>query len=169
MSLSTQTERDFEVLVCDNSPHRQNYGAFLIAASGCRFRYIPTGLEGSLCCYDSSNRGAALAHGDYLCFPSDDDYYCPRFLELLFKHGDNADLIYCNSVDDSCGNECAILNVKPQEGWIDKGGFLIRRDKFTEFKGPMGQDRPADGWMIEDAVRRGLSCKKVEVVGWVHN
>jgi hypothetical protein len=158
-ALKIQTEPDFEVIVTCNAPMRP-------PLEDDRFSYHGTMLRD---CYESANHGATIATGEYLCFPSDDGYYAPRFLELMLKHGNGADLIYCNCVYDGHGCECGFMDTAPVCGRIDKGGFLLRRSLFTGFEGPFGVDRAADGNLIEDLVRKGASHRKVEIVGWVHN
>jgi len=163
-SLKLQTFRDFEVIVTDSGGFIPNLET-IVDVKDDRFRYIHTP---TMDCYESANlAGGTLAQGEYLCFPSDDDYYGPRFLELMLLHGGDADLIYCNYVDDSCGNECAVMNCLPAIGHIDKGGFLVRRALFQGFGRPYSVS--ADGQFIEGLVRGGIRHRKVEIVGWVHN
>lgn len=164
-SLKIQTERDFEVIVADNSGDFANT-AVVIQVNDRRFTHYRAG---SRDCYESSNGAALLAQGEYLCFPSDDGYYAPRFLELMLQHGDGADLIYCNCAYDGHGSECAFFDVTPTVGGIDKGGFLLRRQLFTEFAGPVGLCRAADGQLVEQVVRAGATHQKVPIVGWAHN
>lgn len=158
-SLKIQTEPDFEVIVTNN-------GTRSLSVADPRFEYFGPELRD---CYESANYGATLATGEYLCFPSDDGYYAPRFLELMLRHGANADLIYSNCVYDGHGCECGFMDAAPKCGSIDKGGFLVRRSLFTGFLGPFGADRAADGWLIEELVRSGASQQKVPILGWVHN
>lgn len=162
--LKIQTERDFEVIVADNSDGDIN-AAVVRAIDDPRFRHFRANARE---CYESSNLAATQAQGEYLCFPSDDDYYAPRFLELMFHYGD-ADLIYCDWVYDGHGCECGFAAAQPVVGSIDKGGFLLRRSKFTGFPGPFGVCRAADGQLVEEVVRNGATHQHVSIVGWVHN
>ena len=165
-SLKIQTERDFEVLVMDNSHGVANLNAVLdLRARDMRFRHVTAHAAD---CYDSANLGATMAQGDYLCFPSDDGYYVPQFLELMLKPA--VDLMYCDMVYDPRGGAYyRTIAVQPQVGLIDKGGFLLRRERFCGFDGPLKQDRPADGWLAERVVREGAAHAKVPGVLWFHN
>lgn len=163
--LKIQTERDFEVIVADNSNGDETVEVLRMLEDP-RFGLF---LAGGRDCYESSNLAASKAQGEYLCFPSDDDYYAPRFLELMFRYGGDADLIYCDCVYDGHGGECGVMAAEPKMGSIDKAGFLLRRSKFTGFPGPFGVCRAADGQLVEEVIRNGASHQKVNVMGWVHN
>ncbi len=174
-SLRIQTYRNFEVIVTDNAKHPgiasgQKYLIEDLNLLDDRFSYELLRLRD---CYESANWGSRVAAGEYLCFPSDDGYYCPRFLELMLKHGDGADVIYCDCIWDGRGygpgEECIHLDTAPVCGKIDKGGFLVKRSAFKEFKGPFGMDRGADGWLIEDLVKSRATFKKVGITAWAHN
>jgi glycosyltransferase involved in cell wall biosynthesis len=166
-SLRLQTCPDFEVLITDNATGDgavQNFCA-VTATGDERFQYIEAKQAD---CYFSANLGAAQALGEYLCFPSDDGYYAPRFLEAMLKAGP-ADLIYCDCIYDGHGINYAPMETALVCGWIDKGGFLIKREKFTGFAGPAGMSRAADGLFIEALIKTGVSHTKAPGYLWVHN
>jgi glycosyltransferase involved in cell wall biosynthesis len=166
-SLRLQTCPDFEVIITDNAVGdcvAQNFSA-MMAIGDERFRYIEAKQAD---CYFSANLGAAHAMGDYLCFPSDDGYYAPRFLEQMLTAA-GADLIYCDCVYDGHGCNYAPMDTAPVCGRIDKGGFLIKREKFTGFAGPAGVERAADGWLIDSLVSQGATKTKVPGYMWIHN
>lgn len=169
--LKIQTFGDFEVIVADNS-NGDDTVEVLRMLEDPRFGLF---LAGARDCYESANLGAERARGEYLCFPSDDGWYAPRFLELMLRHGDGADLIYCNCIWDGRGygpgEECTHLITAPVTGKIDKGGFLLKREVFraARFLGPFGADRAADGWLVEKLVASGATHKKVEITAWAHN
>jgi glycosyltransferase involved in cell wall biosynthesis len=163
-SLKIQTERDFQVIVSDNGGSPEMFNA-VKKLEDSRFRYIDMLFSN---CYQSSNGVVRFASGEYLCFPSDDNYYVPQFLELMLKP--QADLIYCDMLyDPRLTGSYAPVNVGPGRD-IDKGGFLVRRDCFQPF--PWEREdglRMADHFLINDLVKAGLSCAKVPGVLWVHN
>ena len=174
ISLALQSERDFEVIVTDNSLDGRN-AAVVADMRDERFRYEHWSLRN---CYKAANHGATLAQGEYLCFPSDDNYYTPGFLETMLKA--RADLIYCDMVYDprACTPEDAldaklcesyrVIETKLIPGWIDKGGFLIRRSRFVPF--PWRESlATADGFMIRDLLKTNPTTAKVKGVLWVHN
>jgi len=171
-----QTSQDFEVIVTDNSRGPAAVAQQKITEQyGPRFRYMNTGAV-ARDCYESANFGAGQASGEYLCFPSDDGYYAPRFLELMLRHGSLYDLIYCDCIWDGrgygAGEELIHLVTEPRRGKIDKGGFLVARDAFIKagrFLGPYGIDRAEDGRLIEHLVANGCRHRKVDITGWIHN
>jgi glycosyltransferase involved in cell wall biosynthesis len=163
-SLQIQSEPDFEVLVTDNGARESNRIA-VEQLEDSRFIYHATGRPD---CYYSANYGASMAIGEYLCFPSDDNYYVPRFLQTMLAAAPK-DLIYCDCIYDGYGIHYASMDVAPIAGRIDKGGFLIRRDKFKGFDGPAGVNRAADAWLIEGLIRTGVTHIKAPGYLWVHN
>jgi glycosyltransferase involved in cell wall biosynthesis len=163
-SLQIQSEAHFEVLVMDNSPIEANRQV-VEQLGDTRFQYHATRLAD---CYYSANYGAILAQGEHLCFPSDDGYYVPRFLQTMLAASE-ADLIYCDCIYDGHGVSYAPMDVAPVAGCIDKGGFLLRRDKFNGFDGPAGMDRAADALLIEALIKPGPTHPKAPGYLWVHN
>jgi glycosyltransferase involved in cell wall biosynthesis len=163
-SLQVQSEPDFEVLVTDNSTDFHNQ-AIVQEMNDPRFCYFNTRLPD---CYLSANYGASMATGEYLSFPSDDGYYGPRFLQTMLA-GWDADLIYCDCIYDGHGIHYAPMDVAPVSGQIDKGGFLLKREKFTGFAGPAGLDRAADAWLIEALIKTGATHTKAPGYLWMHN
>lgn len=164
-SLHNQTEKDFQVIVCDNSGFNQNNLRVFQDLGDARFYYISMSLPN---CYYTTEIGAIQASGEYLCFPSDDNYYVPQFLKTMLQS--KADIISCDMLyDPRINGYYSVIDVAPVLGKVDKGGFLIKRDKYFGF--PAKEfDLAADGCMIEKAVNvRGLSWEKVKGVLWVHN
>jgi hypothetical protein len=115
---------------------------------------------------------AALdASSEYVGFPNDDAYYCPRYLELMViaaEHG-HADLVYCDWVSDrNLGRPYAPFTVAPRVGHVDVGGFLVRRsvlleDGWTD-RGPIG-----DGLLVERLVAKGVRHVRVPATLFVKN
>jgi glycosyltransferase involved in cell wall biosynthesis len=164
-SLKVQTFADFEVLVADNSTEPEMLGrdqAIVAGMRDARFRHCATGPSD---CYYAADKLAKEARGDYLAFPSDDNYYVPGFLEVMLRQ--RADLIYCDMIyDPRYTGTWAQVDVHPTAGHIDKGGFLLRKSQFTRFPA----DRTwADGLLVEELMGRGVSHAKAPGVLWVHN
>jgi hypothetical protein len=166
-SLKVQTEPSFEVLVMDNAtdPAMQERNREAFPPQDARFRHVPCGLRN---CYESANYGATIAQGEYLNFPSCDNYYVPQFLQRMLIPG--VDFTYCDMVYDPrhCnGTTYTVVRVEPRRGLIDKGGFLVRRKRFEPF--PWEQDMVlADGLLAERLTARYTSMH-VPGVLWVHN
>jgi glycosyltransferase involved in cell wall biosynthesis len=167
-SLQVQSESSFEVIVTDNAETESEREANMRVVQELqdpRFSYLAACQPD---CYLSANLGAAKAKGEYLCFPSDDGYYAPNFLRTMLELSPAA-LIYCDCIYDGHGCHYQPLQVVPKLGSIDKGGFLLRRELFSDFAGPAGKDRPADGWLIEELVGAGIMHLKAPGYMWVHN
>ena len=166
-SLKVQTEPNFEVIVMDNGGHRDTAEvAWTFSRFDPRFRYDPCCLKN---CYESANAGAERADGTYFCFPSDDDYYVPQFLERMLRKAP-AQLIYCDMVYDPTtpDEEYTAIDVLPITGKIDKGGFLVRRECFRPFPWERSQ-HVADGLLIESLIAAGVRPVKSPGVMWFHN
>jgi hypothetical protein len=162
--------QNFEVIVTDNNAE-PGMGNFFQTDTMCddRLSYIHTHAK---TCYHSAEHGAAFAEGKYLCFPSDDSYYVPRFQELMVQAAESRDLqlVYCDMLFDGrrMGGRYGVLNVQPQLNHIDKTGFLVRRDVFDGFH-EKDASPAADGYFIEEMLRRGIRHGKVQDVLAVHN
>lgn len=189
-SLAVQTNRDFEVIVADNSPVFGVHQGVVADLKDSRFRHLDTDCV-KTCegwdCYHSAEYVAALpsVSSDWLCFPSDDSYYVPTFQQtMLFAAEKNGwELVYCDMLrnDDSAdgrkmtgaqGDYYFHWNVAPHVGGIDKTGFFVRRERFTGFQkknttaaGPCA----ADGELIEALVKDGIKHGKASGILAVHN
>jgi glycosyltransferase involved in cell wall biosynthesis len=81
VSLRSQTERDFELIVVDQNP--EPLVAALVHAdpvSAFPVKYLHTPAEKGLS--RGRNRGLAIANGEYALFADDDCWYPPTFVEL---------------------------------------------------------------------------------------
>jgi hypothetical protein len=111
---------------------------------------------------------AQRVDADWLCFPNDDAYYCPAFLERMVTTGEErgADLVYCDWVYDKAGY--AGYQGRPITGQIDVGGFLVRREALLKHgwpdRGPEG-----DGHLIESLVKSGVPHAHVPGFLYVKN
>jgi hypothetical protein len=183
-SLALQTDFDFEVIVADNAPTFQQQvfnDTVVMHLADSRFRHLDTTVAKTCAgwdCYHSAEIANGWAHGEWLCFPSDDSYYMPTFQEKLLSaasaHGWG--LVYCDMIYDGRGaGNCGqyhYVDVSPRVSRIDKTGFLVRRELFTGFPGkPSAAPGPsaADGLLVEDLVRRGVPHGKVGEPLMVHN
>lgn len=112
--------------------------------------------------------GAALSRGEHLCFPSDDIYYFPKFVEYMNGHPE--DVVGCDMfVNYTFGINA--LRFKPQVGDADCANYVIRpaayaRHPFTEFiPEDMGT---ADGLCVQRCVEDGASWRYVSRFLAVH-
>ena len=167
-SIKAQTHRDYEVIVTNNGQtheERQATSEVVVSLYDHRFRI----LEGQWPqCYYSSEDGARIAVGEYLCFPSDDSYYVPFFAERMLAS--NADIIASDQAYSSIKNHPAyyVMNTSPVIGGIDKTGFLVRRSLFNGFPNKeIGET--SDGEMIVSLVAAGATWLRINEVLSVHN
>lgn len=120
---------------------------------------------------------AERATSEWVGFPQDDAYYCPRYFELMLAaahdyqtHGARlTDLVYCDWVSDrNLGRPYAPFTVAPRVGHIDVGGFLVRRETLIAHgwpdKGPTG-----DGLLIESLVKSGVRHVRVPACLYTKN
>lgn len=175
-SLMLQTHTDFEVIVVDNS-----IDSYVISDNAAHVAAICQGKDylhlatRKATCYHSSDIGAQVATGDYVCFPSDDSYYCPKFGEKMMAAAESQalDLVYCDIVyDDRCGfGRYMQTDTQPVCFAIDKMAFILRRQLFTSFPGKPDSDIPApcDGLLIDALIASGVRHAKVSECLGVHN
>ena len=189
-SLKAQSLKEFEVLVTDNSTDPSaisyNYNT-VMRLQDPRFQYMNVQRSN---CYQSARVGAEIARGRYLCFPNDDEYYVPGFLEIMLREAERepaADLVYCDCVFDprwsrgycrpNRDQQCKLQEgtwvhyaVQPTVGTISKGGFLITREMFLRIGFP-GDTAGigSDGFLVYEAERAGAVMRKAPGVLWVHN
>ncbi len=168
--LNLQTMKDFEIIVTDNSDDqiqaRRNKA--IVEQFDSRFRYLKTDKNEP---YSSAEDGVFTSCGEFLCFPSDDNYYVPQFAEIMLHHLDKhrLDFVYCDCIyDPRMFGKYAVLNVLPKTNHIDKGGFIVKRSIFKPFPAK-ARVSCSDGYFIEELVKAGHKHGKAPGVLWIHN
>ena len=183
-SLVSQTHLDWRALVVDNTArkrmayantrvvegigdpriaytnvHRETYIGDVENASGHRYSV-----------YKATELGVAATDGEWLCFPSDDSYYVPWFLERMLKTAthESWELVYCDLIAGNATEHHAV-GAKPLRCCIDKTCFLLRREWFHGFDHSPGVYPMADGHLIEDLVARGIRHGRLGHCLVVHN
>ncbi len=176
LSLVLQSRTDWSAIVTDNansSTHRDLNEEAVRWVGDDRISYLYTGDRANNC-YWSANLGAVEATGTWICTPSDDSYYSPRFLERMLRGtADDLDLIYCDMAWGGPALPYRILDVQPRCCEIDKTGFLVRREWFQKVGG-FGQANEAlpsvaDGELVEKLVAAGARHGKVAELLATHN
>jgi hypothetical protein len=80
-----------------------------------------------------------FARGEFICVPMDDAYYMPSFIDQMLwaARAHNYDLVYCDWLWNAADQTTPYRHVpvRPAFGWIDVGGFLVKREAML-----------ADGW-----------------------
>jgi len=170
-SLADQTSDWNEIIVTDNSIDPAIQSRHMDACSQFGATYIPTRVVG---CYHSAEIGAQSAQAEWLSFPSDDSYFCPKFAEemLATAKATGANLVFSEMVYNGrwSGEPYHLMDTAPCLNRIDKTGFLVKRDKFPGFpdKGN-GESCAADGLLIDRLVREGIKWAKCNSILAVHN
>lgn len=120
-SVKNQTLKDFEcILVDDESPDNSYQLAKEFIGSDSRFKIIRQknkGLGGA------RNTGLANASGDYICFLDSDDYWSPKFLQVMYDNAikSNADIVICRFMAVDCnGQSVDFLQRKNSGLWDNK-------------------------------------------------
>jgi len=171
-SLILQTYTDMEIIVTDNAPTSETAGKNAAVVSAVRaFTQIPiTYLRTTGECYAAAEIAAEQARGEYLGFPSDDNWYAPDYCRKLMElaERDNLDLVYCDYlVAPRWKENYSIEQVSPVCGQIDKGGFLIRKSMFDAiggFPGKVNGPSCSDGLLCQAAAARGTHGRVPEVM-----
>ncbi len=142
-----------------------------------RVRYVYVGDDtfdstvGLRSLYKATEIGVQMTRKPWLCLPNCDSYYCPWFAERMLDAAiRNAwDLVYCDLVAGGAGGHW-LLEAHPRLCQIDKTNFILRRTCFTGFHNSHGDAYPqADGAMIEQLVRDGVTHGRVSQILAVHN
>lgn len=169
LSLSLQKELSYEIIVGVNATHESMMDNLEYVAESFSDNILTNETTN---CWDHSELIAKSATGRYLCFPSEADYYTPTFGKQLLKmaNTDDLDLAFCDCLYDYRHDDSyLVLFVRPAVCCIDKGGFLIKRNRFNGFpKGPNPDH--SEGYLVESIVNdKSSKWKKLNEVLWVHN
>jgi hypothetical protein len=180
-SLKLQSSAEqIEVIVTDNSPTEINRGVVASMRTPFDLHYFPTK---ATCCYSAAELAAAKARGDFLGFPSDDDWFASEYCERMLKAADanSWDMVFCDCLYDPWtaitanppleAGRYRILEANPVLGQVDKAGFIVRRSLFLEMEGfPQkvpGGSSGSDSAFVQAAAAR-CAWGKVPEVMWSH-
>lgn len=179
-SIKNQTSKDWEVIVMDEG---ENQSVVDMANDKRIKRYTFERIEmtdgrGS-CGILPKNAGVKYAKGEYLCFPSEDTYYVPIFVEEMLKQSENLDIVMCNflyGVNEwkNKPQNYSVIQAYPSVGSIDTCNYIIKpkiylKYPFTKFISNKIQLGFADGLVPKTAVENGASWKAINQVLVVHN
>jgi hypothetical protein len=164
-----------EIILCDNSTDIASRDSNVWAAELLHCRYVYTGGMGEpirSICYHSPSY--TEPEGDWLCFPSDDSYYVPRFAEFMLRAAteNHWEFVYCNMVYDPRLHvqHYGVLDQRPVIGGIDKTGFIVTRRAFDAVGGwPPHPNDFRDGALAEKLVAAGIAHGKLPDVMVFHN
>lgn len=171
LSLLQQKGAKVEILVSNNTKDLKMRKAISEVCTELHVRCI---VNDAPECYSAINKIYPEARGRFLCFPSEEDYYCPEFSRKLLQHAKRfrLQLVYCDCLYDSRYiGSYEVMRVQPIIGHIDKGGFLLNRFLFEGFTDAPDKEIPTfcDGYLIEKLRAQQISFGKIPEVLWVHN
>ena len=122
--------------------------------------------------------GIQIAQQEYLLITNDDNYYCPIFLESMFRalEVNNADIVMCDMIHSHSNPggrpqlPYSLFQTAPKRLSVDIGCFIVK----TELAKKVGfRDRGHDGdaTYLEDLIgaKKDIRIAKVNQVLFVHN
>jgi glycosyltransferase involved in cell wall biosynthesis len=110
-------------------------------------------------------------NGNYLLNTNDDNYYVPRFIELMFREiRDDSAIVFCDTVHSHQEYDTQESDLKVSH--IDMGAFIVRLDVAKQ--AGFNHDTYAyDGYFAEDCKRvsisKGLGIHHVRKPLFIHN
>lgn len=171
---------DKEIIVTDNSndPEHKRFIAGFASISD-KIKVVDTDIHMSenrfTECYRAANYAAVNhAKGEWLCFPSDDNYYVPPFSEIMLQEANasNSDLVYCDFLYDPrwSGRYYSPVSALPKYGFFDKGCFIIKRDLFHKLEGfTIMNNDSTDFDLVNRSISTEAKISKAPGVLMVHN
>lgn len=97
------------------------------------------------------------ARGEYVCYPCDDGYYVPIFVQDMVSYArmNKWDMIYCNFLLDEMVNltRYQAYDVAPVIGRVDGGGFIVK-PQFVIEDGWGDRTGTGDGALVERLVKK---------------
>lgn len=168
---------DNEIIITDNSTQET---AIQFAKNLCELSPRITWLDTSLfctaednltACYRAANVAVGQATKEWVCFPSDDSYYVPNFVQIMLDTAVSQDLemVYSDFIYDPRWNQLTytVVQAAPRYYFFDKTCFILKRDRFKGFRTEM---TPENDWhLIEDLIKEGLRHGHALGVLLVHN
>ncbi len=176
-SLMCQGE-PFEVIVTCNSLDPKMIAEIQLICQQHKVLMIPTGEMGATCPYSAAEKAVEYAKGDWLCFPSDDSYYLPRFSEFMLRAAqeNQLDLVLSEAVvyaKDRIRHPNYVPHIHTQQAQmhcVDKTAFIVKKSWFEEFPGKIPhQPVSCDGLLIESLRQRNIRFGAAPGVLVVHN
>lgn len=179
-SLMCQTHKDWELILIHDGPSdgSVNIKGIVEAANDPRIIYLETkerkgnwGFFHRQWALNQLKFGKLGSESDYVVMTNGDNYYCPTFCEYMvkgFKEGVIG--VYCDKMVHSYTN-WEIINCRMEQGFIDSGNVMIRRDVATEVGWNDIKSHSADFYYFRDIMEKYGKENFVPVKGllFVHN
>jgi len=182
-SLVDQTEKSIDVIVVDNTPDMTmaNFNKNMCQSfvdprihyewTASRTRVEKPNVRHKHCLYTATEIGVEMATGEYVAFPSQDDYATPVFAKRMLAVADEtgAEFVHCDVVLGGPGHGYFALGTAPRNCAIDKCAFILKREKFIGFEGKWDNYELEDGFFVERLVERGIKVAKCAQILMCHN
>jgi glycosyltransferase involved in cell wall biosynthesis len=173
--LLCQTNPDWELLIIHDGEDTEHYNiVFPYTEQYANIKYWQTPIRYNDFGHTLRDLGIQQVTGDYILITNDDNYYVPKFVELMLEP--QADFIYCDMVhnhnrpESSSGGTYGFFKTHPAYCQIDIGCFIIKRE-IAQAVGFKHRINEADGLFVEDILRTypNLKIVKIPKVLYVHN
>jgi hypothetical protein len=182
-ALVDQTFSDIEIVVVDNTPDLTIAGFNRMVCAkflDTRIRYEWTADRTAVdkpnvrhkhCLYTATEIGVEMATGEWLAFPSQDDYATPVFAQRMLAVADEtgAEMVLCDVVLGGPGHGYFTLGTAPRSCAVDKCSFILKHSWFDGFSGKHTNYELEDGYFVERLVARGIKVEKCAQVLMCHN
>jgi glycosyltransferase involved in cell wall biosynthesis len=177
----TYPTEQIEIIVCDNSADLQICEENLkVCAMDPHIKYEWTArrtvvdlphVRHKHCLYTATEIGVEMATGEWLAFPSQDDYATPVFAQRMLAVADatGAELVLCDVVLGGPGHGYFTLGTAPRSCAVDKCSFIMKRSWFEGFSGKHSNYELEDGFFVERLVASGIKVEKCAQVLMCHN
>ncbi len=177
-SLQAQTERSFHLVIMHDGPDPEMLRLLSKISSettlSFEFRFSRIRHDD----YGHSLRAEAIrdCDADYILLTNDDNYYVPKFVELMLgaARSRDLDLVLCDMVHshERPGgrpvSSYAAFPTHPSPGNSDIGCFIVRADRARRV-GFRDKRAIGDATYIADLMALGLRWGKIEKILFVHN
>jgi glycosyltransferase involved in cell wall biosynthesis len=117
------------------------------------------------------NYGLAEAKEEWVVMSGDDNYYTPKFVELMLQEvKEDIHFVYCNMLHNWVNFEYYYIVSAPVKGKIDIGNFMSRTNLAKQLKINV-KDQLGDGTFVEEYLQKFPTGKTKHITRalYVHN
>ena len=168
-SILAQTYDNYEIYIHHDGPLNDPWLADKFRELSNKIFFIETTeRKGSWGFYDRWNISQIKPHADWIVYTNDDNYYVPKFLEIMIFTAltrPDSKMVYCDMVHNGYGY--GFLSTFPAICRIDLGAYMSHNDivketHWTEY------GNTADGWYAEQLSLKTSPIKAPGIL-FVHN
>lgn len=176
-SLINQTHKDWELILIHDGPSdgTVNIKGIVGAANDNRITYIETKeRKGNWGFYwrQWALNELKTSESEYVVMTNSDNYYVPTFCQFMLKgfEKDGVIGVYCDKMIHSYTN-WEIINCKMEQGFVDSGNVMVRRDAATDVGWNDIKSHSSDFYYFRDIMEKYGKENFVSVKGvlFIHN